>query len=55
MKRETRAGKAYVYQMVLNFKTSVAYIIVAFFNFTMDNCFHWKAVFVRYNSIFDEN
>ena len=50
IKTETRAGKAYAKQMLLNFKASVAYI--NFLNFITDNCVHCEAVFVGYKLIF---
>ena len=43
IKRKTRAGKAYAYQMLLSFEMLVAYV---------GSCVHCEAVFVGYNSIF---
>ena len=48
--RKTRAGKAYVYQMLLSFKRSVTY--KKNFNFTPDNCVYCEAAFVGHSSIF---
>ena len=44
IKRETRAGKAYAYRMLLSLKILVT--------FTPDNCARCEPVLVRYNSIF---
>ena len=49
--RKTRVGKAYAYQMLLSFKTSVIYKLF-FFNFTPDNCVSCDAAVVGHNSIF---
>ena len=50
IKRKTKAGKAYVYLMLLSFRTSVAY--KRFFSFTPDPCVRCEVAFVRHNSIF---
>ena len=47
IKRKTRAGKAYAYQMLLSFKTSVTYNDI--FDFMPDNCARCEVAFVGHN------
>ena len=49
IKRKTRAGKAYDYQKLVNFKMLVTF--KHFFNLTPDDCVGGEATFFGHNSI----